>query len=597
MKQSTRITLGISAFYHNSAAAFVSSDGRILFAAEEERFSRLKNDSKFPLHSIRAGLKQCGISLSDIGNIIFYEDPYKKISRVIDVLSRYDSLEKTGVLRSTLSNYILNRVCVRDKIKKILDYEFHENIAIDKICYMSHHLSHASAAFYTSSFYKADVLCLDAVGEYETTSMWIGEGKGLSKIHSIKYPHSLGLFYSAITAFLGFKVNHGEYKVMGLAAYGKPRFVPLLMDKVISIDIIKGNILLDMSFFEFELGMQMFSESLASLLGFSPRHPDDEITSDHLDLAASLQSITEHVILFLCKYMQSLTGCNNLALGGGVALNCVANAKITQLTAYKNIWVMPAAGDAGCAIGAACWGLLKESLHKTVYRFDLENAFLGPQIQNKSIELLLKQKKIRYQLLSDDELVVSVARMLSEGMIVGWVNGRMEFGPRALGNRSILADPRSFNMRNKLNRVVKRREDFRPFAPIIKEECFSKWFSGQPNRYMTSVSRIRSEVNEKTHFIFLSGRKYYINAKLPAAIHIDGTSRVQTVTCKSNHRLYMLLDEFEKISGVPVLLNTSFNRSNMPIVCDEIDAFSCFIDSEIDILCLGNYVLKRSDNL
>ena len=586
--------LGISAYYHNSAAAVVNEKGVIMFAAEEERFSRQKNDTAFPIHAIRSALDHCGLAMQDIDKIVFYEDPYKKAIRVINTLKRRDGHPRVEDIANILNKYISNRLAIRQKIKSAIDKFFGINYDLNRICYIDHHHAHSSSALFTSPYEATDILCIDAVGENETTSFWAASGNRLEKLHSIKYPHSIGLFYATVTAFLGFEVNHGEYKVMGMAAYGTPRFSDVLQDSVISINENTGNIQLNMDYFEFDMGRRMYSDNLESLLGFSPRVPNTQVTQDQVDLASSVQHITELAITACCKYMQSISGCRNLSLCGGVALNCVANSKLIDNTGYDDLWVMPAAGDAGGAIGAACWGVISSSaFYQKTMRFDLNTMYLGPQMEKEEIEAFLVAKAINFRLFDDKSLFEFIASELANGSVVGWVSGRMEFGPRALGNRSILADPRCGHMQKVLNDIIKRRESFRPFAPVIKEDCFDDWFIGQPNRFMTSVAKVVNRQESITRYVDCAGRQFNIDSELSAVTHVDGTARVQTVSSQSNRRLYALLDEFEKITGVPVLLNTSFNTSNMPIVCGYEDAMACFLESGIHILCLENYVITR----
>lgn len=586
--------LGISAYYHNSAAALVNETGLIMFAAEEERFSRQKNDAGFPVQAIRHALNHCKLAMQHIDKIVFYEDPYRKAIRVINTLKRRDDRPFVEDITNTLSDFILKRLGIRRHIKSVIDQFFRTNYNLNNICYIDHHLAHASSALFTSPYETTDVLCVDSVGESETTSFWSASGNRLKKLHSIEYPHSIGLFYSTVTAYLGFKVNHGEYKVMGMAAYGTPKFAGVLQDNVININENTGDIQLNMDFFEFDMGRRMYSDKLESLLGFSPRLLNTRVTQDQVDLASSVQHITDLAITACCNYMHRITKCRNLSLAGGVALNCVANSKLIDNTGYDNLWVMPAAGDAGGAIGAACWGVSRSSVfdQKTT-RFDLNTMYLGPQMEKEEIEAFLVAKAINYRLLDDKALFGFIASELANGSVVGWASGRMEFGPRALGNRSILADPRRGDMQEMLNNIIKRRESFRPFAPVIKEDCFAEWFIGQPNRFMTSVVKVINRPESIARYVDCAGRQFKIDSQLSAVTHVDGTARVQTVSPQNNRRLYALLDKFEKITGVPVLLNTSFNTSNMPIVCGHEDALACFLESGIHILCLGNYVITR----
>tara|TARA_B100000963_G_scaffold353751_1_gene369025 strand:+ start:502 stop:2337 length:1836 start_codon:yes stop_codon:yes gene_type:complete len=591
--------LGISAFYHDSAAALII-DGEIIAAAQEERFSRQKHDAKYPFNSVNYVLSEGKLKLSEVDYIVFFEKPFLKFERLLET---YMAFAPRGFKSFSLSMPIW----LREKLfqKKFLfeklkehDPEFKD---IKKIKFSEHHYSHAASAFFPSPFEEAVVLTLDGVGEWATTTVGIGKKDRLEMIKEIHFPHSLGLLYSAFTYYIGFKVNSGEYKVMGLAPYGKPKYKELIIQELIDLKE-DGSFKLKMKFFNFATGLTMTNENFSNLFGQPARDPKKELIKDfHMDIASSIQAVTEEIVIRLTRNIANEYKIKNLCLAGGVALNCVVNGKILKEKIFDNIWIQPAAGDAGGSIGAALAYWYKE-LKKTrkVYKDQMKGAYLGPKFSEEHVEDQLNKLKGKYYKKTSDEISSIVAKELSNSKTVGWFQGRMEFGPRALGSRSILADPRSEKMQKELNLKVKFRESFRPFAPSVLREELSNWFElNHDSPYMLLVSDVKRDkqipMSETDAQLFGIDKLNIKRSSIPAITHVDYSARIQTVHKETNQKYYNLLKEFYKITGCPVLINTSFNVRGEPIVCSVRDAFNCFMGTNLDILVIENFILIKNE--
>jgi carbamoyltransferase len=593
--------LGISAFYHDSAAAIIIN-GKILFAAQEERFTRIKHDENFPVNAIKEALKFSELELSDIDAIVYYEKPFIKFERLLETYLKNSPRGIVSFLKSmpiwTKEKIFLKKI-ILDNLKEI-DGNFKD----EKIFFSEHHLSHAASAFYPSPFNEAIILCIDAVGEWSTTSVFYGKENSLKKIKEINFPDSIGLLYSAFTYFLGFKVNSGEYKLMGLAPYGEPIFKDLIYENIIEV-YEDGSFKLNMDYFNYETGLTMTSKKFHSLFGKEVRKENEDIDQVHMNIASSIQKVTEEILVKITQSLFKEFKIDNLCLSGGVALNCVANTKILKSeNNFKNIWVQPAAGDAGCSVGAAlAYNFINENYIKRDkdYKSDvMQNSFLGTSYTDSHIKKELDRFGSVYTYYNNrDELNRIVAKYISEGQAVGWFQGRMEFGPRALGNRSILADPRNVEMQKNLNLKIKFRESFRPFAPAVMEEYLKEWFSGGiVNPYMLFIDFIKEEKMFKNKNLNLKGFEglNFKRSDIPAVTHVDYSARVQSVNKKQNINFYNLIEEFRKITGVPVLINTSFNIRGEPIVCTIEDSFKCFMGTNIDVLVCESYVLLKNQN-
>lgn len=592
-------SLGISAFYHDSAACLLK-DGLIVGAAQEERFTRIKHDAAFPHNAIRYCLAEAGIAPLQIDHVTFYEKPFPKFERLIET---YLAFAPRGFKSFAASMPLW----VKDKLfqKKMLCEALSEALTSEirwqeRLLFSEHHLSHAASAFFPSPFEEAAILTMDGVGEWATSSIAIGQGASISVEKELHFPHSLGLLYSAFTAYAGFKVNSGEYKLMGLAPYGEPRFADTIKTKLVDIKD-DGSFQLNMRYFSYCTGMTMTSGDFHDLFGGPPSEPESEPTQRDMDIAASIQSVTEEIVLKICTDIARETGQKNLCLAGGVALNCVANGKLREAGLFENIWVQPAAGDAGGALGAA---LVCHHMHLTNPRIvapgqdNMSGAYLGPAFQDQDVAARLKAIGAKFEIVSPEERNARTALALSEGQCIGWMNGRMEFGPRALGARSILADPRSPDMQKQLNLKVKFRESFRPFAPSVMAEHAQDYFDLDGNSpymlFTTSINKAKRralEVENESEFGLkkLSARRSVI----PAVTHVDYSARVQTVDAQSNPDFHALLSAFNDLTGCPVLINTSFNVRGEPIVCTPEDAFYCFMGTGLDMLVIGNLVLAK----
>jgi carbamoyltransferase len=590
--------LGISALYHDSAAALIE-DGRIVAAAQEERFTRKKHDSRFPVHAVRYCLSEGGIELGDVDHIVFYDKPFLKFERLLET---YLTFAPRGIKSFSMAIPLW----LREKLflKDLLQKEFRKIDSDGKwnkqLLFSEHHLSHAASAFFPSPFEEAVVLTMDGVGEWATTSVAIGKGNSLEVIKEIHFPHSLGLLYSAITYYTGFKVNSGEYKVMGLAPYGEPKYAELMLKHLVDVKP-DGSFRLDMSYFDYCTGLTMTNRKFDDLFGGPPRKADQLLTQRHMDLAASIQAVTEEVVLRLTRSLRQETGISNLCLAGGVALNCVANGKILRDGSFEHIYIQPAAGDAGGSLGAALASYHMQLSQKRQVSGDaMRGAYLGPAFAETDIAARLKSCGAKFDMLEDAALIDNCAEDLAQGKALGWFQGRMEFGPRALGNRSILGDPRSPTMQKTLNLKVKYRESFRPFAPSILRERVSEWFElDGDSPYMLLVADVvksrRREMTAEENKLFGIDKLNVPRSDIPAITHVDYSARIQTVHQDTNPRYHALLSAFERKTGCPLLVNTSFNVRGEPIVGTPEDAFRCFMGTELDILAVGNCYLRKED--
>tara|TARA_B100000989_G_scaffold290507_1_gene263747 strand:- start:528 stop:2363 length:1836 start_codon:yes stop_codon:yes gene_type:complete len=591
--------LGISAFYHDSAASLVV-DGKIIAAAQEERFSRIKHDKKFPKNSINFVLNFAKINLTDVDYIVFYEKPFLKFERLLET---YVGFAPRGL--SSFCKAI--PVWIKDKLfqkKLILQNlnEIDEKFINDENIYFSeHHLSHAASAFYPSPFEKAIILTADGVGEWATTTVAIGNKEDLEIKKEIHFPHSLGLLYSAFTYYCGFRVNSGEYKLMGLAPYGKPIYESLIKEKLISIKN-DGSFGLEQKYFNYSTGLTMTNEKFNNLFGEKNRKPEEELTQFHMDIAASIQKVIEEIMIKIVTKLKEQYNLNNLCLAGGVALNCVVNGKIFEKKIFDKIWIQPAAGDAGCSVGAALafWYQDLKKKRSSTLKDEMNGSYLGPQFEPNEIEEELKNLGANYKIFQEDDVINETAKLISQGKAIGWFQGRMEFGPRALGGRSILADPRDPKMQKNLNLKVKFRESFRPFAPSILSEKVAEWFNyDEQSPYMLIVSGVKSDkrkFNEEQNLKLKGFEKLSIErSKIPAVTHVDYSARIQTVDGKFNYKYYLLLQKFEDLTGCPILINTSFNIRGEPIVCSIQDAFNCFMGTNLDYLVIENFILNKLD--
>jgi len=592
--------LGISAFYHDSAACLVS-DGEIIAAAQEERFTRKKHDLQFPVNAINYCLVEAGISAAQVDYVVFYDEPFLKFDRLIQT---YLAFAPKG-LKSFITSmpiWLNEKLFQKRIISKALKDLWGKDIDWKKrLLFSEHHLSHAASAFFPSPFESAAILTLDGVGEWATSSLAIGKGNNLTILKEIHFPHSLGLLYSAFTYYIGFKVNSGEYKLMGLAPYGVPKYAELIKKYLIDIKE-DGSFSLDMSYFNYCTGFTMTTTKFHDLFGGPPRKPESELTQLEMDIAASIQAVTEEVMIKLAKEISKSTGETNLCLAVGVALNCVANGKLLREKIFKNIWIQPAAGDAGGAVGAAlsAYYLMFNKHRQSSNDLDgMKGAYLGPEFSQTQIESELTQLGAVFNTLQQEEIIYKTAQALADGKAIGWMQGRMEFGPRSLGCRSILADPRSPKTQQLLNLKIKYRESFRPFAPSILREDVLDWFDlDGDSPYMLLVANIANakqrNMTSDEQLLFGIEKLNVLRSDIPAVTHVDYSARVQTVHEQTNPIYHKLIKEFKKITGCPVLVNTSFNVRGEPIVCSPTDAFKCFMGTELDILVVGNSFLEKT---
>jgi carbamoyltransferase len=591
--------LGISAYYHDSACALISN-GEIVAAAHEERFTRKKHDSRFPHFALEYCLSEAGISFADLDHIVFYDKPFLKFERLLET---YVAFAPKG-FKSFCTSMLL---WLKEKLflKKMLlrELSFHgERDDLSKVLLFSeHHLSHAASAFYSSPFNEAAILTMDGVGEWSTTSVAVGKGKNIELLQEIHFPHSLGLLYSAFTYYTGFKVNSGEYKLMGLAPYGIPRYAELIRDKLVDVKE-DGSFRLNMDYFDYCTGFTMTNSKFDGLFGGSARQSDDPLTQKHMDLAASIQAVTEEIIIKMTRNIASQTGQTNLCLAGGVALNCVANGKVLRDSAFENIWIQPASGDAGGALGAALavYHLYCGAERKTAdgVSDSMKGAYLGPEFSQAEIEERLKKLGAVFDVLPEAEVLNRCADDLISEKAVGWFQGRMEFGPRALGGRSILGDPRSAAMQTQLNLKVKFRESFRPFAPSVLREDVGEWFDlSVDSPYMLLCADVvegkRRPMSVEEQQLFGIEKLNVVRSDIPAVTHVDYSARIQTVHKETNPRYHALISLFKEKTGCAVVVNTSFNVRGEPIVCTPEDAFRCFMGTDIESLAIGNCYLEK----
>lgn len=593
------IVLGISAYYHDSAAALLR-DGEIVAAAQEERFTRKKHDADFPANAVKYCLQEAGISLGEVDYVAFYDKPFLKFERLLET---YLAFAPRGFqsFRMAIPVWLREKLFLKDLLTRELKLHAPDYDWDNRLRFSEHHLSHAASAFFPSPFEEAVVLTMDGVGEWATTSLAIGRGNKLEVVKEIHFPHSLGLLYSAFTYYTGFKVNSGEYKVMGLAPYGEPKYKQLILDHLIDLKP-DGSFRLDQSYFNYCTGLTMTSVKFHDLFGAPPRKPEEKLEQRHMDLASSIQAVTEEVVLRLTRAIRSETGIRNLCLAGGVALNCVANGKVLRDGRYDGLWIQPAAGDAGGALGAA---LAVHHLHlaqgRTANNQDrMRGSYLGPAFKQTEIEQRLTAAGAKFTVLDDAALFEAGATALTEGKALGWFQGRMEFGPRALGGRSILGDARSPAMQSVLNLKVKYRESFRPFAPSVLKEDVADWFKIEcDSPYMLLVADVvegkRRAMTESEQALFGIAKLNVPRSEIPAVTHVDYSARIQTVHADTNPRYHALISVFKGKTGCPVIVNTSFNVRGEPIVCTPEDAFRCFMGTEIETLAIGNCLLRKED--
>ena len=591
--------LGISAFYHDSSAALVI-DGKIIAAAQEERFTRRKHDPSYPVNAVNYCLKEAGLTLDKIDYIAFYDKPFLKFERLLET---YVAFAPKGFqsFRMAMPVWLREKLFLKDmlikEIKKV-DKTFDSN----KLMFGEHHFSHAASAFYASPFEEAVVLTLDGVGEWATTTVAIGKGHELDIVKEIHFPHSLGLLYSAFTFYIGFRVNSGEYKVMGLAPYGEPKYKELILEKLLDLKE-DGSFRLDQSYFNYATGLTMTNQKFADLFGEPIRKPDtDKLTQFHMDIAASVQSVTEEVVLTITRSLAKEYSIPNLCMAGGVALNCVANGEILRDKSFSNIWIQPASGDAGGALGGALavWHKELNKPRKVNLSDSMQGSYLGPSYQQNFIEKELLACGGNFESVAEDDMIEQTAQALADGKAIGWFQGRMEFGPRSLGGRSILGDPRSDKMHKILNLKVKYRESFRPFAPSVLSEDVNKWFEiDVDSPYMLLVSNIqkdkRIEMSKEEESLFGIDKLNIKRSSIPAVTHVDYSARIQTVHKDTNPKFYALINAFKEKTDCSVVVNTSFNVRGEPIVCSPEDAFKCFMGTELDMLIVGNCVLKKEN--
>jgi len=583
--------LGISAFYHDSAACLVQN-GKIIAAAQEERFTRIKHDSNYPEKAITFCLDEGKISSKDLDLVVFYEKPFIKFERILETYLHFVPQGYQSYIKA-IPIWIKKKIWMKELLREKMKYK-------GEMIFLDHHESHAASAFFPSPFKESAILTLDGVGEWATTTYGLGKGNSISLLEAIQFPHSLGLLYSALTYYLGFKVNSGEYKVMGLASYGNPKYIDLFYEHLVDVKA-DGSFHLNMKYFNYCVGLTMTNASFDKLFGAPPRKSESSLTQKDMDIAASLQFVTEDIVLKISKTIYRKTKQENLCLAGGVALNCVANGRLLREGPFKNIWIQPAAGDAGGALGSALFGWYQYKGNKRVVvsKTDcMEGAYLGPVFSDNQIQHFMEEKKIPYEKYSEKKLLQKTSEALNRGKVIGWFQGRMEFGPRALGNRSILGDPRSPKMQKIMNVKIKFRESFRPFAPAILAEHAKEYFDLETSSpYMLIVAEVnkkhRKSVTKKQEELFGLDKLYILRSDIPAVTHVDFSARVQTVHKDTNPRFHALLKEFYLLTNCPLLINTSFNVRGEPLVCNPEDAYRCFMRTDMDYLVMGNYLVDK----
>ncbi len=593
--------LGISAYYHDSAAALVT-DGKIIAAAQEERFSRKKHDARFPGNAVAYCLQEADVTLGQIDYVVFYDKPLVKFERLLETYLAYVPKGFQSFV-AAMPIWLKDKLFLKSTLKKeLIKLSQLKETKLPPLLFTEHHESHAASAFYPSPFQTAAVLCLDGVGEWATSSVWLGKDNHLKPLWEIDFPHSLGLMYSAFTYYTGFKVNSGEYKLMGLAPYGEAKYVDVIFNNLLDLKE-DGTFRLDMRYFNYATGLTMTNKKFHQLFGGPPRQPESEITQKEMDIAASIQKVTEEIILRLANTVHKELNTDYLCLAGGVALNCVANGRLLREGPFKDIWIQPAAGDAGGALGAALsiWHSYLEQPRKINGTNDsMQGAYLGGSFSNEAIKHHLDNAGVKYAQLDDDELMPKLARQLADGKVIGWFSGRMEFGPRALGGRSIIGDPRSSKMQSLMNLKIKYRESFRPFAPAIKAESVSEWFDiDRESPYMLLVAPVKENkrcgMTEEQKQLFGIDKLNIQRSEIPAVTHVDYSARIQTIHKETNPRFYNLINQFEAITGCPILINTSFNVRGEPIVYSPEDAYRCFMRTEMDYLVMQNILLDKAE--
>ncbi len=593
--------LGLSAYYHDSSAALLK-DGIIAAAAQEERFSRKKHDSNFPKQAVDYCLQESKITLEDVDYIIFYDKPLIKFERLLETYLAFAPRGISSFL-AAMPVWIKEKLFLKSILRKELNtINKSKEADLPPIFFNDHHRSHAASAFFPSPFKKAAVMCLDGVGEWATSSIWLGDGNHLVPQWQLNFPHSLGLLYSAFTYYLGFKVNSGEYKLMGLAPYGEPEYVDLIFNKLLDLKE-DGTFCMNMKYFNYATGLTMTNGKFNKLFGGSPRKPESEISQKEMDIARSIQIVTEEIILKLAKTIHKELKVDNLCLAGGVSLNCVANGRLLREGPFKDIWIQPAAGDAGGALGAA-YSLWYEYLDNTRIvngkKDAMQGSYLGGGFSNEEIKQYLDSVKASYIQMEDTELMPRLTKIIEDENVVGWFNGRMEFGPRALGGRSILGDPRSKKMQSTMNIKIKHRESFRPFAPAIKDDRINEWFQiDKKSPYMLLVAPVKNDkhlpVNEEQKRLFGIEKLKVARSEIPAVTHVDYSARIQTVHKETNPRFYSLIEHFERLTKCPILINTSFNVRGEPMVYTPEDAYRCFMRTEMDYLVMENILINKKD--
>ena len=585
--------LGISAYYHDSAACLVK-DGEIIAAAQEERFTRIKQDHSFPTHAIKYCLKEAGISGADLDYVSFYDKPFLKFERILETYLAFAPIGIESFLKA-IPLWVKKKIWIKELIKDELNFS-------GKIIFPEHHESHAASAFFPSPFSEAAFITMDGVGEWSTSSFGIGKDNQVELLADIQFPHSIGLLYSAFTYYTGFKVNSGEYKVMGLAPYGEAKYKDLIYEHLIDVKD-DGSFKMNMDYFNYSAGLTMTNSKFHQLFGGPPRQPESELTQKEMDLARSVQEVTEEVMLKMARHVKKETGMKYLCLAGGVALNCVANGKLLRSGLYEDIWIQPAAGDAGGAVGSALFTwyqyLNNQRIADDISDF-MKGAYLGPEFDNSRIEGFLKKNEYSYQLLTDEDLPERIADLIADEKVIGWFQGRMEFGPRALGSRTIIGDARSPEMQKKMNLKIKYRESFRPFAPSVRAENISEYFEiDRESPYMLLVANVQKnkqiEMSEEQQSYFGLEKLNVVRSDIPAVTHIDYSARIQSVNSKTNPRYHKMLTKFYEKHGCPVIVNTSFNVRGEPIVCTPRDAYLCFMRTEMDYLIMGNYLLDKTE--
>ena len=592
--------LGLSAYYHDSAAALVS-DGKIIAAAQEERFSRKKHDARFPEGAITSCLEQAGITLSDVDEVVFYDKPLVKFERLLETYLTYAPRGFRSFI-AAMPVWLKEKLYLKTTLKRELAALGNmKEKELPALLFAEHHQSHAASAFFPSPFERAAVMCLDGVGEWATTSVWLGDGHKLTPQWEIDFPHSLGMLYSAFTYYTGFRVNSGEYKLMGLAPYGEPEYVDLILDKLIDLKD-DGTFRLNMKYFNYATGLTMTNDRFAKLFGAPARTPETQLAQKEMDIARSIQMVTEEVVLRLARTVHKELDADYLCLAGGVALNCVANGRILREGPFKDIWIQPAAGDAGGALGAAlvAWHDYHDEPRTVNAHDSMEGSYLGPRYEDATIKTQLDQMNAVYEHLDDSGLEDRLGTILADEKVVGWFQGRMEFGPRSLGGRSIIGDPRSAKMQSVMNLKIKYRESFRPFAPAVLAEDVSEYFEqDRPSPYMLIVAPVnealRTPMTAEQEQLFGIEKLNVPRSTIPAITHVDYSARVQTVHRETNPRFHAVLESFKQRTGCSVLVNTSFNVRGEPIVCTPEDAYRCFMRTEMDYLVVENFILAKGD--